>query len=147
MSADDTAERNREAAGWLAIAREDIRVARACLALDPPARGVAAYHCQQAAEKLVKGLLVAAAVPFRKTHDMDELADQAASHYPNCPDLLDAVRPLTVWGFAYRYPGMEDIPEPAPDEAELRRIIGVVEHLADELQAVSAAGEPDPGDG
>jgi HEPN domain-containing protein len=146
MSGGDTAERRREAAGWLAIAREDIRVAGACPALDPPARGVVAYHCQQAGEKLVKGLLVAAAVPFRKTHDMDELADQAASRYPNCGDLLDAVRPLTVWGFAYRYPGMEDIPEPAPDEAELRRIIGLVERLADELQAASAAGEIRPGD-
>jgi hypothetical protein len=52
MSGNEAAERNREAAGSLRIAREDIRVARACLALDPPARGVAAYHCQQAAEKI-----------------------------------------------------------------------------------------------
>jgi hypothetical protein len=42
MSGNEAAERNREAAGWL-------RIAWACLALDPPARGVAAYHCQQAA--------------------------------------------------------------------------------------------------
>src|ERR1700740_224935 len=98
MNGDDAAaERAREAAGWLAIAREDVRVARACLSLDPPARGMAAYHCQQAAEKLVKGLLVAASTPFRKTHDMDELADLAASSYPEWRDLLDGVRTLTVW--------------------------------------------------
>jgi HEPN domain-containing protein len=145
MSGDEATERNREAAGWLAIAREDVRVVQACLALDPPARGVAAYHCQQAAEKLVKGLLVAAAVPFRKTHDMDELADQAASRYPDCPDLLDAVRPLTVWGFAYRYPGIEDISEPVPDEPELRRILGVLERLAEQLRGASAVRDPHPG--
>ena len=80
------------------IACEDIRVARACVALNPPALGVAAYHCQQAAEKLAKGLLVAAGVPFRKTHDIDELADLMASNYPECRDLLDTIRPLTVWG-------------------------------------------------
>jgi HEPN domain-containing protein len=145
MSGDDAAERNREAAGWLAIAREDVRVAQACLTLDPPARGVAAYHCQQAAEKLVKGLLVAAAVPFRKTHDMDELADQAASRYPDCQDLLDALRPLTVWGFAYRYPGMEDISEPIPNEPELRRTLGLLERLAEQLLGASAAGDSHPG--
>jgi HEPN domain-containing protein len=129
MNGNDAAERRREAAGWLAIAREDLRVAHACLSLDPPARGVAAYHCQQAAEKLAKGLLVAASVPFRKTHDMDELADLAASSYPECRNLLDAVRMLTLWGFAYRYPGTEDIVEPVPEEAELRRTIELVERL------------------
>jgi hypothetical protein len=54
MNDHDVSERRREAAGWLAIAREDVRVAQACLLLAPPALGVAAYHCQQAAEKLVK---------------------------------------------------------------------------------------------
>ena len=64
----------------------------------------------------MKGLLVAASTPFRKTHDLDELADIADSHYPEYQNLLDAIRSLTVWGFAYRYPGTEDIPEPVPDE-------------------------------
>jgi hypothetical protein len=47
MNCDEASERWREATGWLAIAREDVRVARACLTLDPPARSAAAYHCQQ----------------------------------------------------------------------------------------------------
>jgi hypothetical protein len=49
------------------------------LSLNPPALGEAAYHCQQAAEKLVKDLLVAAAVAFRKTHDIDERAASGGS--------------------------------------------------------------------
>ena len=110
------------------------------LSLDPPAYGVAAYHCQQAAEKLVKGLLVAAATPFRKTHDMDELADLGGSSYPDARDLLDAVRMLTVWGFAYRYPGAEDVSEPVPGEAELNRTIEIVERLAQRLQVAATAG-------
>jgi HEPN domain-containing protein len=142
MNGAEAIERRREAAGWLQIAREDVRVAHACLALDPPARGVAAYHCQQAAEKLVKGLLVAASVPFRKTHDIDELADLAASHYSECRDVLDAIRPLTVWGFAYRYPGTEDIAEPVPDAAEMRRTIDLIERLAERLQVAATPGEP-----
>ena len=142
MNGDEASERRREAAGWLVIAREDVRVARACLALDPPARGVAAYHCQQAAEKLAKGLLVAASTPFRKTHDLDELADLAVSNYPECRDLLDAIRPLTVWGVAYRYPETEDIAEPVPDQVTLRRTIDLIERLGERLQATVAAGDP-----
>jgi HEPN domain len=83
MNGDEESERRRGAAGWLVIAREDVRVARACLSLNPPALGAAAYHCQQAAEVLVKDLLMAAAVAFRKTRDIDERADLAASNYPD----------------------------------------------------------------
>jgi HEPN domain-containing protein len=144
MSGDDERERRREAGGGLIIAREDVRVARACLALDPPALGVAAYHCQQAAEKLAKGLLVAAAVPFRKTHDIDELADLVASNYPECRDLLNSIRPLTVWGIAYRYPAIEDIPEPVPDRAVLHHTIAIIEQLARRLHAATAQGRDHP---
>jgi HEPN domain len=45
--------------------------------------GQGAYNCQQAAEKLIKGLLVLAAAPFRKTHDLDELSEAAAPIYPD----------------------------------------------------------------
>jgi HEPN domain-containing protein len=145
MNGDETAEQRREAAGWLAIAREDVRVARACLALDPPAFGMAAYHCQQAAEKLTKGLLAAAGVPFRKTHDLNELADLAAAHYPAARQVLDVIRPFTVWGFAYRYPTMEDEPEPVPGDADLRRALDIVAELAERLQNATASEHQKPG--
>jgi hypothetical protein len=77
---------------------------------------------------------------------LDELADLAVSHYPECQNLIDAIRSLTVWGFAYRYPGTEDIPEPVPDEAEVHRILGLIERLAEQLQAVSAVDHPHPRD-
>ena len=142
MNGDEESDRRREAAGWLVIAREDVRVAHACLAINPPALGVEAYDCQQAAEKLAKGLLVAAGVAFRKTHDIDELADLAASNYPECRDLLNTVRPLTVWGVAYRYPAAEDIPEPVPDRSELHRTIGTIEQLARRLHTATAVRSP-----
>jgi HEPN domain-containing protein len=148
MSGGEESDRRRETAGWLVIAREDVRVARACLSLNPPALGVAAYHCQQASEKLAKGLLVAAAVAFRKTHEIDELADLAASNYPECRDLLNT-RPLTVWGVAYRYPAAEDILEPVPDSAELHQTIATIEQLARRLHTATPVRSrhrpPEPG--
>jgi HEPN domain-containing protein len=130
MNADETETRRHEAARWLAIAKEDARVARGCLRLEIPAPGSAAYHCQQAAEKVVKGLLVIAGAAFTRTHDMDELADVALVHYPKQKPALEAVRRLTFWGIAYRYPGPEDVPEPLPSEEDIERTISNIEALA-----------------
>jgi HEPN domain-containing protein len=137
MSDDDPAleeDRRREADRWLAVASEDLRVAQTCLAMEPPALGAAAYHCQQAAEKVLKGMLVAAGVDFRRTHDMDELADLAAAPYPDCRAIADATRRYTVWGFAYRYPGAEDIADLPPSAPELRDALDIIDRLAGRLR-------------
>lgn len=95
MNASDRAVILEEAQRWWAVATEDMRVARACLTMDPPSLGNAAYHCQQSAEKAMKGLLVAAGVSFRKIHDLDELANVAAPLYPAFAADLDRCRPFT----------------------------------------------------
>jgi hypothetical protein len=46
-----------DAAEWIVSADTDLDASRRCLA-DPPNVDVAAYHCQQAAEKLIKAVLV-----------------------------------------------------------------------------------------
>ncbi len=112
-------ERRREAARWLAVAMEDARVARACLEMPQPAFGIAAYHRQQAAEKLVKGLLVAAGAGFPRTHDLAELAGRRNPLLSGPDAIAEAIGPLTVWSVAYRYPGIEEDDEPEPDGAAL----------------------------
>jgi HEPN domain-containing protein len=107
-------EQLREATRWLAIAVEDARVARSCLQMASPALGVAAYHCQQAAEKLLKGLLIAAGAGFPRTHDLTQFAGQAARRYPDLRSSCEAMAPLTVWSVAYRYPSAEEYDEPDP---------------------------------
>jgi HEPN domain-containing protein len=100
----DATKQRGEAKAWLAKADEDLRTVRLCLDARPPELGVAAYHCQQAAEKLIKGLLVLAAIPFRKTHDLDELSHLADPAYPDVEPILAHLRVRTYWGFAFRYP-------------------------------------------
>ena len=100
------------------------RVARACLALSPPSSGNAAYHCQQAAEKALKGLLIAAGTGFRKVHDLDELADVACPLYPTLAADIDQCRPLTSWATEYRYPPADES-EPPP--------VSVIASIADML--------------
>jgi HEPN domain-containing protein len=127
---------------WIRHATDDARIARGCLGLDPPALGGAAYHCQQAAEKLLKGFLVQAGVDFRRTHDLDALAESVLPLFPTLQPLLTAVRAWTTWGVAYRYPG-EDEPEPEPSGEELSIALIVITQLGSALrsQAPPSAGD------
>ena len=114
---------------WLAVGTEDLRVARLCLDALEPARAASAYHCQQAAEKLVKGLLVLADVPFTKTHELERLGTLAAPAYPEYESLFEATYLLTSWAFEFRYPGPgADIPND-PEESELRQAMDIIERL------------------
>lgn len=106
---------------------EDRRVAMACLALDPPSLGNAAYHCQQAAEKVLKGLLVEAEIGFRRVHDLDELADAATRCFPDFAADLDACRPFTAWATEYRYPSEDN--SPPPDEQAIAEAIDLLGRL------------------
>ena len=125
MNDADGAERRAEAARWLAITDQDIAAARICLASAPPLPAVAAYHCQQAVEKTIKALLVAAGVPFPKTHDLAALGALASPRYSALSAAIAALEPITIWGFAYRYPTEEEAdaaPLPAVIVVRLREI-------------------------
>jgi HEPN domain-containing protein len=63
----------------------------------------AAIHLQQAAEKLLKGLLVAKAERFRKAHQLGELAGRVAELFPSLAPDLDGLDPFTSWAVAGRY--------------------------------------------
>ena len=94
--------------------------------------GASAYHVRQAAEKLIKVLLVLAGEPYRRTHDLDDLAAPLLPVYRQFGDQAEAVRHLSVWGGAWRYPGLEDAPEPLPEIEELERMI----HMSTEFAAM-----------
>ena len=95
-----------EALRWIAKADEDIRVAVLVLSADPPLADPAGYHCQQAVEKIIKALLVAAAVKVPRTHDIELLADQAVPLYPALGERMRSFMHLTEWQTASRYPDL-----------------------------------------
>jgi HEPN domain-containing protein len=72
--------RRDEACRWLAQAQKDLNAAR-LLAAPEPSRSV--FHSQQAAEKAAKAFLVFHDVPYRKTHDLNELGEQCAALDPS----------------------------------------------------------------
>jgi len=95
-----------DAALWLAKADQDIRVAELALAADPPLIEPAAFHCQQAVEKSIKALLVAAAITPPRSHDIELLAGKASTLYPDLEQRMQAFVRLTEWLTASRYPDL-----------------------------------------
>jgi HEPN domain-containing protein len=140
MSGPDPADLWRKVLEWMHIADRDHRAARMCLAADPPLPEVAAFLCQQAIEKLLKGFLVRSNTDFRKTHDLDELGRSVIAIYPSAAALVTPARAWTAWSVVYRYPG-ETAPVPEPSVEELTEALDLIARLAETLRAL---GPPVP---
>ena len=101
---------------WLTRASHDLQAARTLAATSEPLLDVAIYHCQQAAEKTVKGWLQSQDDPFPKTHDIEDLTTQAARLNGAFSQFAASAAVLTPYVSAFRYPGGSDEPMPTSDQ-------------------------------
>jgi len=102
-------------AQWMEKARRDLASAIRLLDGEPPYLDTAVYHCQQAAEKALKGYLAGRGQPLRRVHDLILLLDECTGLHPSFGRLADAAATLTPYGTAFRYPG--NVQEPSLPEA------------------------------
>ena len=109
-------EKAEEVRSWLVKAETDLRAAGVDIGALPPLVGDALFHCQQAVEKSLKAFLTAHDSPFRKTHDLDELALACGRVDPALEREVDPAREMTAFAWKFRYPGETD--EPSREEAE-----------------------------
>ena len=135
MKAPDPRARWQAVERWLRVAERDRRMALAAMASDPPLHDGAAFHCQQAVEKLMKGFLTLAGKRGGKTHSLEQLGARAQLSFPDIADLVTLARDWTKWATVYRYP--DEAPPPEPSEAELRAALDVIDALAARLRAAS----------
>ena len=119
---------------WLDVADHDLAVVRLCLRLEPLLAEAAAYHCQQALEKIAKAYLVLVGVRFRKTHSIDELVGYVERLDKSIADELTRLAWVTAWGVAHRYP-YEEEPEPVPTWEEIEDVFAATETLRIGLEA------------
>jgi len=116
-------EKAIEVRAWLTKATDDLRAAELDLSVSPPLLTDAVFHCQQAAEKAMKGFLTAHDTIFRKTHDLDEIGDACEEIDATLADALDPARDLTVFAWQFRYPGETD--SPPLEEVRASIIVGM----------------------
>ena len=94
---------------WLVIAKEDLQVAK--LALAAEYFSSATYHCQQCAEKALKGFLSFKGESITKTHDLLKSLEQCMQFDPEFRKLYEAARELNPFATKFRYPTEFDIPD------------------------------------
>jgi HEPN domain-containing protein len=85
-----------------------------------PSAAGAAYHCQQAAEKLVEAALVQAGLAFPKTHDIAALVGLLPANH-RLKEKFRSFEKLTPFGVAYRYPAEDEWAVPSAEAIETWR--------------------------
>lgn len=101
---------------WLLKAFSDLDTARQIGGLPEGHLDAGIYHCQQAAEKALKGFLAFHGQPFAKVHDLGKITGQAAGinrEFEQYENIADA---LTPYSAAYRYPDEQGFLEPTQRE-------------------------------
>jgi len=101
---------------WLIKAQRDLQAAELLLAQADPFLDMVVYHCQQAAEKALKGFLFWHDVPFRKTHNLVELLDQCVILDATLSASSETAQRLAPFAAEFRYPG--DLLEPPLEDAQ-----------------------------
>jgi HEPN domain-containing protein len=101
---------------WFAKAELDYRAAERLVRDPEPLREIIAFHCQQAAEKYLKALLVSLQIEFPKTHDLEELLELLAPVRSDVAATLEGIEVLSPFGVKIRYPG--DFPELLPGQEQ-----------------------------
>ena len=121
--------RRDEAARWLAQVRKDLNAARLRA---EPSRSV--FHSQQAAEKAAKAFITFHDVPFRKTHDLNELGGQCAALNPSNAPLFQSASDLNDYAVVFRYLDARR----EPDESEARVALETATRVFDEVSTLLA---------
>jgi HEPN domain-containing protein len=107
--------RAAETRAWFARSRFDLGCAETGLQAVPPLVEDVLFHCQQAAEKAMKGFLTRPDATFARTHDLRRLVDACVAIDASLEPAFAASAPLSEFAWRFRYPGEPF--EPSPGEA------------------------------
>lgn len=129
---------------WLGQVERDLRAARLCCQDHDAVPDRAAYHVQQAAEKLTKAALVAHEIRPRKGHMIGEFAKRLPRQFPGRDRFL-ALERFTKFVWVHRYPGeTEASAEPMPAVEDVKGWIAEVDALKADLERWLATREAAP---
>lgn len=123
-------------ANTLRLARQDLDAARLLVV---PNNRYAVYHCEQAAEKIIKAVLSAEGKHAGVRHDLDELVDLIPDENPLKP-CLRATQALAAYATAFRYVTATGRIVKAPAKEE---VLAHIERVATALNAAATAFQAD----
>jgi len=124
-----------ETRGWFQRAATDLAAGLFDLTAEPPLTADAVFHAQQAAEKYLKGFLVARGIDPPKIHDLRALLLLCRDHDTTLASLDNDCHALSQLGWMSRYP---DSPA-EPTEAEARRALDIAVRVREEVRRREAS--------
>jgi HEPN domain-containing protein len=129
-----------QARSFLVLAGEDLKVARGLVGLSPRH---AAFHAQQAAEKVAKAVLTARGIPFGRTHSLGQLALRFPDGDPWRQRFLGLDR-VSPYATMFRYPNDATGALPPPPESD--QLARDLDEIARLIPAAAAAIGMAPGE-
>ena len=97
---------------WLFIGDKDLESAIFLKNMHPVPLEIICFHCQQCAEKYLKGYLAFKEEKIQKTHDLFELNKMCKKHCADFCKFEKELDRLTDYGSDIRYPMQGDISMP-----------------------------------
>jgi len=113
---------------WLLYAQENLRVAEREMREEMPAYHTICFLCQSAAEKFLKGYLIAQGWALERTHDIAVLLELAARYDEEWRTLAEDGAVLNEYIVAGRYPG--DLAFEVIGEIEASEALVAVQRIA-----------------
>ncbi|MEW6681140.1 MAG: HEPN domain-containing protein [bacterium] len=89
---------------WFKKGDNDLKNAKIVIETEDPPTDTVCFHCQQLAEKYLKGFLVYHNCEFEKEHDLGYLVNLCCSIDNSFDTILDIVENLTPYAVEARYP-------------------------------------------
>ncbi len=123
---------------WLEKGEHDLLAIDGMLAASTIPWDVVAFHAQQAAEKYLKGFLVAHGQVVPRIHDLVALLARCREHDATLGAFIADCERLTSLGWISRYP---DSPG-EPDESDARDAVAIARRLCDAVRQRMPSAEP-----
>ncbi len=90
---------------WIEFAERDFEVSKLLAETINPPLEIIAYHCQQAAERYLKAVLIEGNQPVPFIHDLGKLNIECQKINPELSVIQSICERLTPFGTVTRYPG------------------------------------------
>ena len=97
-------DKNSVVKAWFDFANNDLTAAKYLLGLHPLKLEIICYHCQQSAEKILKGFLIDKNNDPPKTHDLRLLWRMCVEISDGFDEIEEACVRLTAYAVQPRYP-------------------------------------------
>lgn len=134
---------------WFKIAELDLSSAEFLQKMSPVPVEIICYHCQQSAEKYLKGFLALNGEEIKKTHDLIQLNKMCQKYDNGFATIEEECLMLTDYGVQVRYPFPMDV-----NESDMKLALRNIQKIKDYILAKSntemndektgTEGNPDP---